>query len=65
MLGRVLGEAALPKIDQHAATLARAILERRATSINAREVRRDRRLPGLREAVLLPRRSAPWRKPIG
>jgi putative DNA primase/helicase len=50
MLTRVLGEAALPLVDRHAAVLARAILNRRAERINARQVRRDWRLPGLREA---------------
>ena len=49
MLARVLGEAALPQIDRHAAVLGRAILSRRAGRINARQVRRDWRLPGLRE----------------
>ena len=70
MLVRVLGEAAFPKIDQQAATLARAILERRATSINAREVRRDWRLPGLREAGAVAAaigalEEANWLKAIG
>ena len=50
MLSRVLGEAAQPQIDRHAAVLARAILGRRAERINARQVRREWRLSGLREA---------------
>ncbi len=50
MLTRVLGEAALPLVDRNAAVLARAILSRRAERINGRQVRREWRLPGLREA---------------
>lgn len=49
MLLRVAGEAALPERDRDAVTLARAILNRRPDIINAREVRREWRLPGLRE----------------
>src|SRR5262249_15531697 len=49
MLLRVAGEAALPERDRDAVTLARAILNRRPEIINAREVRREWRLPGLRE----------------
>ena len=51
MLRRVLGEAALPAVDRNAAVLARAIQSRRADRINARQVRREWRLPGLREAT--------------
>jgi hypothetical protein len=50
MLRRVAGEAALPKVDRNAATLARAILDRRPERINARDIRRSWRLSGLREA---------------
>lgn len=50
MLSRVLGEAALPQDERNAATLGRAILSRKAKQINAREVRRNWRLPGLRDA---------------
>jgi hypothetical protein len=50
MLTRVLGEAALPQVDRQAAVLAHAILSRRAERINARQIRRDWRLPSLREA---------------
>jgi Protein of unknown function (DUF3987) len=50
MLARVYGDAALPLIDQNAATLARAILRRRVDRINATEIRRSWKLPGLREA---------------
>jgi hypothetical protein len=51
MLRRVAGDAALPKADRNAATLARAILDRRPERINARDVRRSWRLPGLRETA--------------
>jgi hypothetical protein len=51
MLRRIAGEAALPKADRDVTTLARAILERQPERINAREVRRSWRLPGLREAA--------------
>ena len=51
MLHRVLGEAALPTVDRNAAVLARAIQSRRAERINARQVRREWRLPGLRDAT--------------
>lgn len=47
MLARVLGDAARDVTERNAATLARAILKRRPAIINAREVRRDWRLPGL------------------
>ena len=70
MLTRVLGEAALPQIDRHAAVLARAIQNRRAESINARQVRRDWRLPGLREgpavtAAIGALEEAGWLVPAG
>jgi hypothetical protein len=51
MLRRVAGEAALPKVDRNAVTLARAILDRQPERINAREIRRSWCLPGLREAT--------------
>ena len=53
MLARVLGEASLPLADRDAAVLAREIIKRKARRINRREVRRDWRLPGLREAKRL------------
>jgi hypothetical protein len=70
MLLRVLGEAALPLVDRHAAVLGRAIQSRRALVINAREVRRDWRLPGLREAgsvaaAIGALEEAGWLKPVG
>jgi len=50
--------------------LARAILSRRAERINAREVRRDWRLPGLREgpavaASIRALEEAGWLIPVG
>jgi hypothetical protein len=51
MLLRVVGEAALPERDRDAAVLARAIRQRRPQIINARKVRREWRLPGLRETA--------------
>ena len=70
MLARVLGEAAQPQIDRHAAVLARAILSHRADRINARQVRRDWRLPGLREgpavaAAIGALEEAGWLVPAG
>jgi hypothetical protein len=47
MAERVYGDAALSDGDRHAATVARWILQKRPTLINAREVRRNARLPGL------------------
>ena len=70
MLTRVLGEAALPQVDRQTAALARAILSRRAERINARQVRRDWRLPGLREgsavaAAIGGLEEAGWLMPVG
>jgi hypothetical protein len=50
MLHRTLGEAALPKPERDAATLGRAILARKPEVVNARIVRREWRMPGLKEA---------------
>lgn len=50
-LARVLGEASAPLVDRQTATLAHAIVERQAMVINARDVRRGWRLPGLRDAA--------------
>lgn len=50
MLLRVLGEAALPVADRNAAILGRAILKRKTKEVNAREIKREWRLPGLRDA---------------
>jgi phage/plasmid primase-like uncharacterized protein len=50
MAERVFGDAALPEGDQLAAVVARWILRERPSVLNARELRRKARLPGLREA---------------
>jgi hypothetical protein len=50
MAERVFGDAALPEVDRLAATLARWILRERPEVVNARDLRRKARLPGLREA---------------
>jgi Protein of unknown function (DUF3987) len=50
MAERVFGDAALPEADRLAATLARWILKERPGVVNARDIRRKARLPGLREA---------------
>lgn len=50
MAARVYGDAALPRADRDAVTLARAIRSRGAREINLRTVRREWRLPKLREA---------------
>ena len=50
MAERVFGDAALPEADRLAATLARWILKERPEVVNARDLRRKARLPGLRES---------------
>jgi hypothetical protein len=50
MAERVFGDAALPEGDRLAAIVAHWILRERPQTINARELRRKARLPGLREA---------------
>ena len=50
MAERVFGDAALPEGDRIAATVARWILRERPAVLNARDLRRKARLPGLREA---------------
>ncbi len=50
MAERVLGDAALPRHDRDAATLARWLVKTRPASLNARELRRGVRLPGLTTA---------------
>lgn len=49
MARRVYGDAALPVSERRAATLARWLLAQRARQFNARTVRREAKLPGLRE----------------
>lgn len=50
MAERAYGDAALPEVQRHAATLAKAIRERRVREFNARTLRREWGLPGLRDA---------------
>lgn len=50
MAERVYGDAALPLVERNAATLARHLKKTRQRSVNARALRREDRLPGLREA---------------
>lgn len=51
MAERVFGDAALPEVDRLAATLARWIMKERPKLVNARDLRRKARLPGLRDAA--------------
>jgi hypothetical protein len=46
----IYGDAAMPEIERHETVLARWILKTRPKVINARDLRRKHRLPGLREA---------------
>jgi len=50
MAERVFGDAALPEGDRLAAIVASWILRERPPLLNARDLRRKARLPGLREA---------------
>lgn len=47
---RVFGDAALPPVERNAATLGRYIRREKLRSINASHLRRNIRLPGLRDA---------------
>ena len=51
MAERVFGDAALPEADRLGATLARWILKERPKLVNARDLRRKARLPGLRDGT--------------
>jgi len=68
---RVFGDAALPVVERHAATLARYIRRHKMQRINAREMKRPpHRLPGLTEAAPLNAAieflvEANWLHPIG
>jgi hypothetical protein len=50
MAERAYGEAALPESERNASTLAKRIFKDHPTQINAREVRREWKLPGLKTA---------------
>lgn len=50
MAERLFGDAGLPEADRAVATLARAVLAHRVEELNLRAVRREWRLPGLRDA---------------
>jgi len=47
---RVYGDAALPPVERNAATLARYIVKNRPPQVNAGDIRRHWRLPGLKTA---------------
>jgi len=51
MAERVYGDAALPAAERHAATLAKHINRKGLRTINTRDLMREERLPGLREAA--------------
>lgn len=68
MAERVFGDAALPEGDRLAAVLARWILKERPGVVNARDLRRKARLPGLKEPekvklALKVLTEAEWLKP--
>ena len=53
MATRVFGDAVLPPVERHAATLARLIVKNRLNQVNARDLKRapyKQHLPGMREA---------------
>jgi putative DNA primase/helicase len=50
MAARVYGDAALPPVERNAAMLARHIARHKLERFNARNLRRESRLPGLRDA---------------
>jgi len=47
---RVFGDAALPPVERHAASLARYILKMKPDRINAREIRRSSGIPSLKDS---------------
>lgn len=49
MAEMVYGDACAPEAERHASIVARWLLDQRSMQINARELRRQARLPGLRE----------------
>ena len=50
MAERAYGDAALPMVERHAAMIAQRILKLHPEKINAREIMREWKIPGLREA---------------
>jgi putative DNA primase/helicase len=67
---RVYGDAALPPVERNAATLARYIKRHRLSAINARDLKRTVKLPGMREAEPLNEAiallvEAHWLRPDG
>lgn len=68
MACRVYGDASLPVEQQSAATLAKVIVREKCRSINSRDIAREWRLPGLRDAdsikgALNALEDAGWVKP--
>jgi hypothetical protein len=66
---RVYGDAALPEADRDATTLSRWVAQERPPLVNARELRRKERLPGLNKgdrvrAALSGLVEAGWLEPI-
>ena len=53
MAERTYGDAAMPTVERHAAILARQILRRQSEKINTREIGREWKLPGLKEAAAI------------
>ena len=50
MAERAYGDAVLPKVERHAAIIAKRILKLQPKKINTREIQREWKLPGLGEA---------------
>ena len=70
MAVRAFGEAALPAEERNAATIGRRIIAKRLGRINAAEIRRKWKLPGLRKydqvkAALQVLEEANWISPVG
>jgi hypothetical protein len=51
MAERTYGDATMPTVERHATMLARQILRRQPEKINTREIGREWKLPGLKEAA--------------
>tara|TARA_B100000315_G_scaffold100798_1_gene92622 strand:+ start:196 stop:483 length:288 start_codon:yes stop_codon:yes gene_type:complete len=50
MAERAFGDAALPEDERNAATLTRWLQHERPSLVNARDIRRKAKLPGMRES---------------